>query len=110
MSGRCEADASDGGVCQSPLTAAGECSRPRYHADPVSPAKGDRTIDGVPLTLGMKVWDYDLRPAYVIAVDHVAPDGTTWYATSRTPEGTGAWNLFDAQRMWHRHPSTGVLA
>lgn len=75
----------------------------------VSPAN-EKTIDGVPLTPGMKVWDYDLRPAYVIELHHVAQDGTAWYRTTRSPDGTGAWNLFDAQRMWHRHPSTGVLA
>lgn len=79
----------------------------------VSPANGETgeaTIDGHPLTLGDKVWDYDLRPAYVIEVHHVAQDGTVWYKTSRTVDGSGAGNLFDAKRMWFRHPSTGVRA
>lgn len=80
------------------------------HAEAVSRLTGETTIDGHPLSLGDKVWDYDLRPAYVLRVDHVAADGTTWYLTSRTPEGSGAGNIFDAKRMWHRHPSTGVTA
>jgi hypothetical protein len=84
------------------------------HAAAVSAANalatGETTIDGHPLTLGDKVWDYDLRPAYVIRADHVAQGGTTWYRTSRNADDTGAWNLFDAKRMWHRHPTTGDLA
>lgn len=86
-----------------------------FHA-PVSPANrvgcetGETTIDEHPLILGMKVWDYNLEPAYVQRVDHVAADGTTWYRTTRSPDGTGHWDLFDAKRMWRYHPSTGALA
>lgn len=102
---RCEADTRDGGVCQAPEYA-GVCSRPAAH---VSPAN-DRTIDGHRIEFGMKVWDYDLRPAYVIEVHHIAQDGTTWYRTTRSADGSGAGNIFDALRMWVRHPSTGVRA
>jgi hypothetical protein len=73
---------------------------------------GDTTIDGQPLTLGMRVWDYDLTPTTVESVCHVDTtwaDGreVTWYNT-RTDDGHRG--LFDAQRVWFRHPSTGAKA
>lgn len=105
MSALCEADTRDGGVCQAPVYA-GICSRPVAH---VSPAN-DRTIDGYPIEFGMKVWDYDLRPVYVIAVHHIAQDGTVWYGCTRQADGSGPWHVFDAQRMWVRYPSAGVRA
>lgn len=90
-----------------------QAKRAAAHAEAVSRANrltADTTIDDHRLSLGDKVWDYDLREAYVIRVDHVAQDGTTWYRTSPNEDGSGAWGLFDAKRMWHRHPSTGALA
>ena len=101
---RCEADTRDGGVCQAPVYA-GICSRPTAHVSPPN----DRTIDGYPIEFGMKVWDYDLRPVYVIEVGHIAQDGTVWYRCDRSPDGPGL-HQFDALRMWVRHPSTGVKA
>ena len=77
--------------------------------EPVSPAN-DTTIDGVPVTLGMRVWDYDLRPVTVVEVEHLDPHtGAWWYRCQRTA-GQGPGHMFDAKRMWHRHPSTGRTA
>ena len=77
--------------------------------EPVSPAY-DTTIDGVPVTLGMRVWDYDLRPVTVVEVEHLDPhSGAWWYRCQRTA-GQGPGHQFDAKRMWFRHPTTGVLA
>jgi hypothetical protein len=78
-------------------------------AEPLSPAN-DTTIDGVPVTLGMRVWDYDLRPVTVVEVEHLDPhSGAWWYRCQRTA-GQGPGHQFDAKRMWFRHPSTGVTA
>jgi len=64
----------------------------------------DRTIDGHLVEVGLVVWNYDLEPAVVAGVAHVAADGTTWYSTWRPDGGRG--KDFDASRMWHWHPST----
>jgi hypothetical protein len=77
--------------------------------EPAPPAH-DTTIDGVPVSSGMRVWDYNLDATTVVGVDHLDPhSGAWWYRTSRTP-GVGAGDIFDAKRMWFRHPTTGVSA
>lgn len=68
----------------------------------------DTTIDHKPVTPGLRVWDYDLRPAIVGEVDHIAQDGTAWYTTTSL-DGSRR-GMFDAKRMWYRHPSDGRLA
>ena len=67
-------------------------------SDNLSRTTTSHTIDGHPVTEGLLVWDYNLRPARVIGVDHTANDGTVWWETD-----TG---MFDGSRMWVRHPST----
>ena len=66
----------------------------------------DTTIDGVPVTEGLRVWDYDLQAAVVGPVAYVEA-GVRWYATTR-PDGSRGKD-FDAKRMWRRHPSTGQV-
>jgi hypothetical protein len=59
-----------------------------------------KTIDGVEVTEGLRVWDYNLRPATVTGIQHVdAATGITWFKTD-----TG---MFDGSRMWVHHPSDG---
>ena len=67
------------------------------------------TIDGVLITPGLVVWDYNLKVS-VVQSDRDAEgvrcpdwcDGNHWFDT------TGG--MFDGGRMWVRHPSTGVRA
>jgi len=66
------------------------------------------TIDGVVVTEGLVVWDYNLRISTVMAdrdVDYRCPDycgNDHWFDT------TGG--SFNGSRMWARHPSTRQLA
>jgi hypothetical protein len=57
-----------------------------------------KTIDGVEVTKGLRVWDYNLDPATVTGVQSVS-HGITWFKTD-----TG---MFDGSRMWVHHPSDG---
>jgi len=59
-----------------------------------------KTIDGVEVTKGLAVWDYNLNPCTVVGVQSVS-HGVTWFKTS-----TG---MFDGSRMWVHHPSDGRL-
>jgi hypothetical protein len=83
------------------------------HDTCLPPIGGRHTADEVPVTAGLRVWDYDLRPGTVTEVDHSfegAPEG---------PLGIVAWHLvrgdndrvgmFDGTRMWTRHPVDGRL-
>jgi hypothetical protein len=69
----------------------------------------NRTIDGVPVTPGLAVWDYNLNLSVVTSdpdaggmrcPDYCGKDH--WFAT------TGG--SFNGSRMWVRHPSTGAKA
>lgn len=57
-----------------------------------------RTLDGVPIRLGLEVTDYDIRRTTIIGIQSAAysPDGkhVIWFETT-----TG---MFDAGRLWAR--------
>jgi len=74
----------------------------RYTADP----------EPVLVTVGLEVWDYDLRPGRVTIVDYSyggTPDGplgiVSWHMVERL-DGQGS-GTFDGTRMWTRHPVDG---
>lgn len=60
-----------------------------------------RTLDRVEVVPGLCIWNYNLDLDMVIAFDHKS-HGQNWWRTER--------GVFDAQRMWVRHPVTGVRA
>lgn len=76
------------------------------------PVTGWHTADNVLVTVGLRVWDYNLREGTVTEVGHSiqgTPDG---------PLGLVAWHLvtgndgrsvgmFDGSRMCTTHPTTG---
>lgn len=65
----------------------------------------ETTIDGYPVTQGMRVWDYDLRPAIVGEPNKYGnPSEPTWYEMTKL-DGSRSSSM-DAKRMWYRHPST----
>ena len=69
----------------------------------------DRTIDGVPITDGLIVWDYNLDLSVVSTTDHFESHGVRWYQCFNPVTGQRRSD-FDGSRMWARHPSTGVPA
>lgn len=81
------------------------------HDDCLPPIGGRYTADNVPVTVGLRVWDYDLRPGTVTEVDH------SFQGTPDGPLGIVAWHLvqaddgrsgmFDGSRMCTVHPFTG---
>jgi hypothetical protein len=69
----------------------------------------DRTLDGVEVTPGLKVWDYNLQRAVVVGPQKWGnPNEAAWYDMTK-PDGTPS-SMMDAGRMWRRHPRTGELA
>jgi hypothetical protein len=66
-----------------------------------------RTIDGVLVTEGLRVIDYDLNKGEVRAADHIAADGTAWF---RITLDRGGSSVMDGLRMWTRlRTDSGVL-
>lgn len=76
-----------------------------------------RTIDGVQITHGLRVWDYDLKRRTVDV------EGTSWADPSsdfhkywdgwfemRTLDGDRFCSKMNGERMWTRHPRTGEQA
>jgi hypothetical protein len=73
-------------------------------------AVSDKTIDGVEVVPGLKVWDYDLNAAVVVVGPKKwsSPNGATWYYMAKVD---GSWSpMMDVSRMWRRHPRTGEVA
>lgn len=66
----------------------------------------DFTIDGVEITEGMRVWNYDLRVSVVGKPDPCYGEG--WF-DMRSPEG-GRMSAMNGERMWFYHPRTGQPA
>lgn len=64
-----------------------------------------RTADGVKITDGMAVWDYNLRPGFV-NLKRLAEDG--WFEVCAPGEERGS--MMNAERVCVRHPSSGDLA
>ena len=65
-------------------------------------AKFDRrTADGVPITDGMAVWDYNLDAGFV-SLAHLGDDG--WFEVCRPGQNRGT--SMNADRVCVRHPST----
>jgi hypothetical protein len=77
------------------------------------------TLDGVPVTHGLRVWDYDLRPG-MVDLTHTKP--SDWEPSSMYPGRTTLWfrvigpqqgprgSLMNAERCWVKHPFTGERA
>lgn len=66
----------------------------------------DRTIDGVEIVIGLRVWDYDLRPAIVAGPQKYRnPNEAQWYEMTNLEGGRS--KMMDGGRMWYRHPTTG---
>lgn len=57
------------------------------------------TIDGVPVTVGLRVIDYNIDKGVVDGVHHVANDGTVWWSVARDK---GGWSTMDGLRLWTR--------
>ena len=81
------------------------------HNECLPPINGRRTADGREVKVGLRVWDYDLKPGTVSIVDkHYdgTPDGplgiVAWHEVTRDD---GSRGLFDGSRMSTRHPTTG---
>ncbi len=84
------------------------------HTQCLPPINGRRTADRtpVPVTLGLRVWDYNLRPGTVTTIDkHYdgTPDGplgiVAWHIVT---DDEGHAGLFDGSRMWTLHPVSGL--
>lgn len=80
------------------------------HDGCLPPIDGRFTADCVPVTVGLRVWDYDLRPGTVTEVDHSfqgTPDGplgiVAWHLVRADEGRTG---MFDGSRMCTVHPVT----
>lgn len=70
----------------------------------------DRTLDGVTITPGLRVWDYDLRRAVVgEPIAYGNPAERTWYNMTSAETG-GRSSMMDGGRMWTRHPVSGERA
>jgi hypothetical protein len=68
----------------------------------------DRTADGVPVTVGLRVWTNDLDRGTVIGpANHPNPYESVWYDVDT---GRGRPVLQDGSRMATRHPVTRELA
>src|SRR5690242_1437555 len=82
------------------------------HDGCLPPIGGRHTADGVPVTVGLRVWDYDLRSGTVVQVDYSfqgTPDGplgiVAWHMVEHD-DGQGR-NMFDGSRLCTTHPFTG---
>jgi hypothetical protein len=81
------------------------------HDGCLAPINGRETTDGVAVTVGLRVWDYDLKSGTVIEVDkHFdgLPDGplgiVAWHLVKRDD---GSTSTFDGSRLCTTHPMTG---
>jgi hypothetical protein len=82
------------------------------HDGCLPPVGGRFTADGVPVTLGLRVWDYDLRPGTVTEVDHSfqgTPDShggiISWHLVGSYDGRTG---MFDGSSMCTRNQFDGA--
>jgi hypothetical protein len=79
------------------------CDLPNGRHTPACPSRA-RTIDGVPVTPGLRVIDYNMDAGAVAFIDHVS------FAHSSDPEPTvvwfkirldkGGWSTMDGLRLW----------
>ena len=69
-----------------------------------------RTNDGVEITHGLPVWDYNLRRV-VVSLDGTEweENGKLWFDTRTVVMGDRA-SLMSNDRVWTRHPMTGEQA
>lgn len=66
------------------------------------------TLDGVRVTPGLHVWDYDLRHRIVGDVAYTS-GGDPWYRML-DPQTKRHGSDMNPSRMWVRHPATGATA
>lgn len=75
-----------------------------------------RTLDGVEIVDGLRVWDYDLQRGVVefdddLNIPDVDQSGQVWFHVDRDPDNELAGiKLMSDTRVWRRHPHTGELA
>lgn len=88
-----------------------------YNPTPAHPAKWWRTIDGVAIVHGLRVWDYDLKVREVnVKETHYADPNNEFHEhwggwfEMRDPETGKRGSTMNGERMWVRHPTTGVTA
>jgi len=77
----------------------------------------ERTLDGVPITHGLRVWDYDLRAGYIdlsgCRPHHWEPSAmypgkrTLWFYVVHDD---GKRSLMNAERCWVKHPFDKISA
>jgi hypothetical protein len=74
-----------------------------------------KTLDGVEITCGLRVWDYDLQRGVIaydddLSVPDVDNSGQVWFYVDR--DGPDMWGakLMSDTRVWVRHPTTGEKA
>lgn len=86
-------------------------------SDEIFNPHGDKTLDGVLITKGMYVWDYNLDLCRVVK-DHTGSgyqhesgycNNGHWYDLDVVTRENGA-SYMDASRMWVRHPGTSQRA
>jgi len=90
-----------------------------YNPTPLHPHKWWRTIDGVAIVHGLRVWDYDLRvrTVNVEGTRYANPDHPShkfwagWFEMSdpNNPDARFCSSM-NGERMWVRHPTTGEPA
>jgi hypothetical protein len=67
------------------------------------------TLDGVEVRPGLRVWDYNLRRAIVVALQpYQNPAEGDWW-DMQDVDGNPS-SMMNCSRMWVRHPSTGERA
>lgn len=77
---------------------------------------GNKTIDGVLVTPGLWVWDYNLRLSqvqsdnYASAVRGCTAMGATFDGCRSDHWFNTTGGLFNGSRMWVRHPADGRVA
>lgn len=105
---------------QVPSHACGECkANPEKqvlegHEDCLPFIHGRETADRVPVVVGLRVWDYDLKRGTVTELDYSfdgTPDGplgiVAWHKVARDEGGTA---MMDGSRIVTIHPFTGEKA
>lgn len=84
------------------------------HRGCLPPIEGRFTADRTPVqvTVGLRVWDYNLRQGTVVEVAHHydgTPDSVrgvvAWHLVRE--DDSGLTDIFDGSRMWTIHPVTG---
>lgn len=74
-----------------------------------------KTLDGYPVTDGMRAWDYDLEPVTVKIAGEFGADPASefhkyWDGWFTVINDAGRRKPMNAERLWVRHPRTNATA